>query len=71
MENHRGAVSRMSQAPGGHGPHKRAACTGHGDHALMGMFAACAELPLAFAQTFLGLTTDVLKRFGALCQASL
>ena len=50
----------------GNGPHKCAQFTGYRDHDLIGIFASCAELPIAAAEAHLGFPTDVLDRLGEL-----
>ena len=42
---------------------------GDGDHHLIGVFAACTQLPVAFTQAYLRLPTDVLDRLRQLFQA--
>src|SRR5882724_4949974 len=55
----------------GHGTHTRDQRTGNRDHNLMGLFAPCAELPIACAQAHLCLPTDVLDRLGEFFQSKL
>ena len=55
----------------GHGPHKRTQLTGNRDHDQIGIFASCAELPIASAEAHLALPTDVLDRLGELFESEL
>src|SRR5262245_18045934 len=53
------------------GPHKRAQLTSNCDHDLIGVFAACTELPIASAEAHLGFPTDVLHRLEELFESEL
>ena len=53
----------------GDGPDEGRQFSGDGDHHLIGMFAACTELPVPFTQSYLRLPTDVLEAFREVFQA--
>jgi hypothetical protein len=53
----------------GNGPHKRTQFPRDGDDHLVGIFPSGAQLSVAFAQSYLGLPTDILDRLGHLLQA--
>src|SRR5262249_39916814 len=55
----------------GNGPHKRTQFPRDGDHDVVGILPASAQLSVAFAQSYLGLPTDILDRLGHLLQAEL
>src|SRR5262245_36923737 len=55
----------------GNGPHKRAQLPGNRNHNLIRIFPPCAELPIAFTQSDLGLPTHVLDWLGELFEAEL
>src|SRR5919197_4040423 len=50
----------------GNGPHKRTQFSRDGDDHLVGIFPSGAQLSVAFAQSYLGLPTDILDRLGYL-----
>jgi hypothetical protein len=53
------------------GPYKGAQFSGDGDHHPMGVFAACDQLSIAFAQPHLSLPTDSLDGLGQLFEPQL
>ena len=53
------------------GPHKGAQFPGDGDHDAIGVFAACEQLSIAFAQPHLRLPTDGLDGLGQLFEPQL
>jgi hypothetical protein len=55
----------------GNRPHASCQFTGHGYCDHVGMFASCAELPIAFTEPDLGFPTDVLDDFGLFFQSQL
>ena len=55
----------------GHGPQKRTQCPGDSDDDQVGVVPAGAQLPIAFAQSDLGLPTEVMDGLGHLFKAQL
>lgn len=67
------AVRRLSRRGDllGNGPHEADRFSSEGHHDLIGLFPACEESSIAFAQPDLRLPTDSLDRFGELFETEL